>query len=64
MAAKFLRAVLTQLKVKRLISSDHFSGDAVRGMSEAAQGSGDPKDRWKGCGVVDQELPPQGWGRR
>src|SRR5512136_188868 len=55
-AAKFLAAVLAQPKVKRLLSSDHFSVDGTLIEAWASMKSVKPKD---GSG----EPPAQGGGR-
>ena len=55
-AAKFLAAVLTQPKVKRLLSTDHFSVDGTLIEAWASMKSVKPKD---GSG----EPPAQGGGR-
>lgn len=47
-AAKFLNALLAQPKVKRLLSSDHFSVDGTLIESPG----------------FDQELPEEGWQRQ
>ena len=56
-AAKFLAAVLTQPKVKRLLSSDHFSVDGTLVEAWASMKSLKPRD---GSGDSD---PPAGGGR-
>ena len=55
-AAKFLAAVLAQPKVKKLLSSDHFSVDGTLIEAWASMKSVKPKD---GSG----ETPAQGSGR-
>src|SRR5688500_20303427 len=55
-AAKFLSAVLAQPKVKKLLSSDHFSADGTLIEAWASLKSVNPKD---GPG----EPPPAGAGR-
>ena len=52
-AAKFLAAVLAQPKVKRLLSSDHFSVDGALGgvgidQELPAQGRGRQRQHWAG----------------
>ncbi|MDA9437029.1 IS5 family transposase [Bradyrhizobium sp. CCBAU 51627] len=55
-AAKFLAAVLAQPKVKKLLSSDHFSVDGTLIEAWASMKSVKPKDR-------SGEPPAQGGGR-
>ena len=55
-AAKFLAALLSQKRVKRLISSEHFSVDGTLIEAWASMKSFQPKDR-------DGEGPPGGGGR-
>ncbi|MDA9400894.1 MULTISPECIES: IS5 family transposase [unclassified Bradyrhizobium] len=55
-AAKFLAAVLAQPKVKKLLSSDHFSVDGTLIKAWASMKSVKPKDR-------SGEPPAQGGGR-
>jgi len=56
-AAKFLSAVLSQPRVKRLLSSDHFSVDGTLIEAWASMKSFKPKSRSSG------EEPPAGGGR-
>lgn len=57
-AAKFLMAVLAQPKVKRLLSTDHFSVDGTLIEAWASMKSFKPKDRG-----ADDEGPPACGGR-
>ena len=58
-AAKFLAAVLAQPKVKRLLSTDHFSVDGTLIEAWASMKSVKPKDGSRGHG----EPPADGGGR-
>ncbi len=67
-AAKFLRAVLEQPKVKALLSDDHFSVDgtliqALRRLLAPSPPEIGLTASWRSMGV-DEELPAQGRQRR
>lgn len=59
-AAKFLAAVLSQPRVKRLLSSDHFTVDGTLIEAWASMKSFRPKDEAPGG---DGDEPPTGGGR-
>jgi transposase len=59
-AAKFLAAVLSQPRVKRLLSSDHFTVDGTLIEAWASMKSFRPKDEAPGG---DGDEPPAGGGR-
>jgi len=59
-AAKFLRAVLSQPKIKRLLSTDHFSVDGTLIQAWASMKSVKPKDGSRG----DHGEPPADSGGR
>jgi IS5 family transposase len=59
-AAKFLRAVLSQPKIKRLLSTDHFSVDGTLIQAWASMKSVKPKDASR----VDRGEPPADSGGR
>ena len=59
-AAKFLRAVLSQPKIKRLLSTDHFSVDGTLIQAWASMKSVKPKDGSRGDGASLQPIAAAG----